>query len=129
MSDGAGETLHYIRCSTLFRASQGDGLIAPNQRPSDWEDRFLLSECSYRLAIYVEVYRGALAEPAETLLVSAPKSALLVGRPSAGPSALILPRYRSLRCPQPEQLYYCDNLTEAWLLECPTALEPLNLKR
>lgn len=128
-ADGAGEKLAYARCSILFRASQGDVLIAPNETPRNWEDRYLLAECVYRLVMYVEGYRGALAEPADTLFANASESFLLAGRPYIGPSAPTLPRHLSLRCPQLEQLYYRDNLAETLQTQCPAALESFNLKR
>lgn len=125
-TDEPGPQFNYTNCSIRFTNSGSRLLIAPKQVPQDWSDRFILAECIYRLAMYVEGYRGALAEPAPGLLQPRGES-LLVGRSYVGSSVPWLPKSLSLRCPRILDHYYTDHLGDALERECAKSAAEVSL--
>jgi hypothetical protein len=120
-TEGSGERFDYSRCSVLVRTGGTGVVIAPRERATTGDD-FVLSECLYRLAMYLEGYRGALAEPTETMFQERTSNPQFAGLHYAGPSIPWLPRSLALHCPQLMQFYYKKDLSAAVQRVCPDGL-------
>lgn len=118
--DGTGARFDYASCALLITdGSPQRVIIAPLSNRATGEDRFVLSECVYRLAMYVQGYKGALAEPSNAIFLPRERSASHVGKPWVGPSATGIPAGIALRCPHLVSLYYGSDLAASLERSCP----------
>lgn len=118
--DGTGARFDYESCALLFSDSRPQRVvIAPVSNRASGQDRFVLSECVYRLAMYVQGYKGALAEPTNAMFGPRDRSAIHVGKPWVGPSTTAIPSVIAMRCPQVASLYYGNDLAAALERSCP----------
>lgn len=102
----------YQACSVTFRTEQGRQVIDIAPRSPPGGDRFVLSECFYRLALHLEGYRGALRIAREKLFVST-NGGFWIGQVQfVGPIATMVPLRLSILCPDLERIYYRADFTE-----------------
>lgn len=118
-ADGAGARFDYESCTLLVSDSSPQRLIiAPRSGVATGQDRFVLSECVYRLAMYVQGYKGALAESSNTMFGPRERNGVHVGKPWIGPSTTTIPAIIALRCPHLTSLYYTSDLAAALERSC-----------
>lgn len=129
-ADGMGVRLDYEHCALLVSESRPQQvIIAPRSGVATGKDRFVLAECVYRLAMYVQGYRGALAEPSATMFVTRDSQAVhMIGKPYVGPRSTGIPSMISWRCPDLPSLYYGSDLSAALERSCAGYNEPLRLR-
>ncbi|TVV76459.1 hypothetical protein [Sphingomonas solaris] len=90
--------------------------IAP--RSASGGDRFVLSECFYRVALYLEGYRGALQLPTHRLFTSTRQGFWAGQVQFVGPMATMTPARLSILCPDLKALYYRDDFAEQAMRRC-----------
>ena len=95
--------------------------IAP--RSAGGRDRFALSECFYRVAMYIEGYLGALEVPSERLFASTQRGYWAGQVQFVGPIATLIPARLSMRCPDLKAMYYRDDFAFEATRRClPTTI-------
>lgn len=120
-ANGQGARFRYVSCDVLITHGASQRIVvAPAAGRANGKDRFALSECVYRVTMYVQGFKGALAEPTETLFQPRGNS-IHVGKPWVGPRTTLVPWTIALRCPQLAKLYYGDDLARALKRSCPAA--------
>jgi hypothetical protein len=75
--------------------------------------------------MYVEGYRGALAEPTKTMFYDR-KNSVHASRPWIGPKTTAVYWALGLRCGDLRRVYYKEDLATALQRTCPKAMELLN---
>lgn len=125
-TDGTGARFDYATCSVLVTDGAPQRIvIAPRRGRAPANDHFVLAECVYRIAMYVEGYRGALAEPTATMFYDRTNS-VHATRPWVGPKTTGVYWAIALRCGDLRTVYYNGDLSSSLGRTCPKGMELLN---
>ena len=104
--------LVYGTCTIGIRNEQRRQVIDIAPRSGVIVTRFVLSECFYRVALYIEGYRGALAASTERMFVSTARGFWAGQVQFVGPVATTIPTWLSQLCPDLKTMYYQNDFAE-----------------
>jgi hypothetical protein len=105
-------------CSVSFRSEHGRQVIDIAPRKKAHANRFILSECFYRVALYIEGYRGALQMTTDQLFDSTARGFWVGQVQWVGPLATLTPVRLSLLCPDLKGMYYTDDFAAEAIRRC-----------
>ena len=99
----------FATCTVSMRAENERQVVDVAPRSAGRQDTFVLSECLYRLALYIEGYRGALQVPTNRVFASTGGGYWAGQQQFVGPVATLIPTRLSMRCPDLKAMYYRDD--------------------
>lgn len=109
----AVRTYRYERCALHFRIDSRRPAVEIVPLAGVENDRFVLAECCYRLAMYIEGYRGALSVPTRSIFVDTSRGFFAGQTQWVGPLATTIPIWLRRECPMLEQLYFRVDFPDA----------------
>lgn len=112
----------FANCTVSFRNEEGRQVVDVAPRSAGVLDRFALSECFFRLALYIEGYRGALQPSGERLFASTQRGYWAGQVHFVGPIATLIPTRLSMRCPDLKAMYYRDDFAVEATRRCMPAM-------